>query len=172
MPSPYLESKKASGGGDNFQHNTALGSSGHEYELVVPQEQLDGAKASLTYKFKTTKKAVQFEIRHRKADDDNERVVVPAASLDSHKETVQANVPAEPGTYVLSWQKPSGGFSLFNSVTLEYSVDLDFEDGEEVITEHLTLHQTGNGNDDSEEGSDENGRTAEVEQGVANSHVQ
>ncbi|KAI8824376.1 CRAL-TRIO domain-containing protein, partial [Fimicolochytrium jonesii] len=36
VPSPYLESKKASGGGDNFQHSASLGSSTHEHELLVP----------------------------------------------------------------------------------------------------------------------------------------
>lgn len=170
VPSPYLESKKASAGGDNFQHTTSLGSV-HEYQLTVPEEELEGSKANLTYKFKTTKRAVEFEIRHRKTEDDKERVVLPATSMDSHKQVVQANVAAEPGTYVLSWQKPSGGFSLFNSIALDYSVDLEIENGEEYLTEHLVLHEATGNTADSEERSDNSGDTAESTEGMANMHV-
>ncbi|KND01732.1 uncharacterized protein SPPG_03525 [Spizellomyces punctatus DAOM BR117] len=142
VPSPYLESRNAKGAGDNFQFSTSLGSSSHEYEITVPKEEVEGAsQAKLFYKFRTTKRAVHFEIRHRKEDCADERVIVPSTSRDSHKEIVQSDMNVEPGTYVFSWQKPAGGFSLFNSLALDYSIDLTVEDGEEFVTEHVTVHE-------------------------------
>ncbi|KAJ3021197.1 cytosolic factor, phosphatidylinositol/phosphatidylcholine transfer protein [Thoreauomyces humboldtii] len=134
VPSPYLESKKASGGGDNFSQNVSLGSTPVQQEVVVTPQILEDASAvDLHYKFRSTKRAIQFEIKHTDPKTGAETVVLPSILLDSHKEIVQGSIPAQLGTYTLVWTKPAGGFSLFNSVGLEYSADLDLrvEEGDQ-----------------------------------------
>ncbi|KAI8921080.1 CRAL-TRIO domain-containing protein [Powellomyces hirtus] len=131
VPSPYLESKKATGGGDNFLHTASLGSTVFEHTMAIAKEDMEGAQVDLHYKFKTSKKGVQFEVRHQN-EAGEETVVVPSANYESQKETIQSQIPVLPGKYILSWQKPAGGFAMFNSSTLDFSCDFDLRGDEET----------------------------------------
>ncbi|KAJ3181283.1 hypothetical protein HDU87_001414 [Geranomyces variabilis] len=130
VPSPYLESKKASGGGDNYFHSTSLGSTPFEHTMDVTAEEVAETGLDLHYKFKTAKKGVQFGIRHVDLAG-AEKVVLAPTPYDSHKAPVQGAIPVVAGKYILNWQKPPGGFALFNSVGLEFSCDLDIRVEEE-----------------------------------------
>ncbi|KAI9101058.1 CRAL-TRIO domain-containing protein [Phlyctochytrium arcticum] len=126
VPSPYLERTTGCQPSD-YEFSTTVGSSGHEYEVNVPEEGLlGGGNIKMTYKFKTTKKPVHFELRHRPLNGE-EIVLVPSLSQDSHKEPFHSELEVQPGTYIFNWQKPAGGFSMFNSLSLDYSVDLGLD---------------------------------------------
>ncbi|KAJ3182913.1 cytosolic factor, phosphatidylinositol/phosphatidylcholine transfer protein [Gaertneriomyces sp. JEL0708] len=148
VPSAYLDRKRAAGADDDFQHNATIGSAGHTYEIEVPDDET-GQNLKLNLKFRSTKKAVHFEIKHRKSSGE-ERVIKEFETHDSHKEVVRQDLPAEPGTYVLSWQKPSGGMSFFNSVSLDYSVDVDTVNGVDIVTEHVVVRPVGESASDSD----------------------
>ncbi|KAJ3209524.1 hypothetical protein HDU67_006152 [Dinochytrium kinnereticum] len=103
----------------------------HLHEITVPMDDLiTSSKPFLSYKFKSQKRPVQFEIRHRKWGSDAETVVLAPNVVNSHDDVVVGRIVAEPGFYSLYWTKVSrGGIVGLNltSVGLEYSADVVFE---------------------------------------------
>ncbi|KAJ3098620.1 hypothetical protein HDU97_003885 [Phlyctochytrium planicorne] len=103
----------------------------HLYEISVPMEELVVSNQPfIAYKFKSQKRPVQFEVRHRKFGADDEVPVVEGSVVNSHDNPVTGRIPAEPGVYSFYWTKVSrGGISGINltTVQVEYSVDVEFE---------------------------------------------
>ncbi|KAI8852539.1 CRAL-TRIO domain-containing protein [Chytridium lagenaria] len=96
----------------------------HIHEITIPMEELVVSnKPWVTYKFKSQKRPVQFEIRHRKWGAAEDVSVLAANTFNSHDDTVQGKIPGEPGFYSFVFTKVSRG----GIAGVEYSVDVQFE---------------------------------------------
>ncbi|KAJ3192312.1 cytosolic factor, phosphatidylinositol/phosphatidylcholine transfer protein [Irineochytrium annulatum] len=123
----------------------------HCYEITVPMEELViSSSPNLVYKFKTQKKPVQFELRHRKYGASEDTIIVSNSAQESHASVVKGSIPAEPGFYTFTWTKISKGITGINltSVPLEYSVDIQLADI--TNTDSSTPTNGGESSDDDE----------------------
>ncbi|KAJ3101309.1 hypothetical protein HDU96_010063 [Phlyctochytrium bullatum] len=103
----------------------------HTYEISIPMEEvMVSNKPWIAYKFKSQKRPVVFEVKHRKWGADDDTSVVKSSLVNSHDEQISGKIPAEPGFYSFVWTKQSrGGIAGINltTVQVDYSVDIEFQ---------------------------------------------
>lgn len=121
VPSPYLESH---GGQDpDFMSTVTLQSQKHVFEFTVPEGHVtETDPGTVSYKFRSSKKGVVFNVSHEAEGKSN--IIVKPLSVTNHKDIIEATFPASQGTYFFTWEKQSSGFSLFgDSTSIDYTVD-------------------------------------------------
>ncbi|KAJ3306906.1 hypothetical protein HDU76_004733 [Blyttiomyces sp. JEL0837] len=95
----------------------------HTFSLMVPME--EQTFPLVTYRFRSTKKPVVFEVHHRAMGSDESEIVIERSLHESHTTIIEGTINAKAGFYTFSWSRPPrSGLAAMNigSTALEYTV--------------------------------------------------